>query len=1467
MYFTVLIPGVQNSIGQLITSRLSEDFGVEVSLEEINIQPIKSIVVKGFIIKDTNHDTLLYVKSLKADIDSLVFSRNQLYFGRITAENAISKLYKIDNKFNFKTVLDSIQTRQSGSSKWKYNTTEFKLINSRLLYKTNNKQQANHIFDPGNIQISNLNFTINRIKTFTDSFSTQIKNLSFIEKSGFAIKNTKGIIAAGNSSFTIKQLKTKTKHSYVSIQQLELKLDSTTKANRNFAQMPFFIDINSVSASHQDIAYFLPAFPKIKYPINMKGILKGTLGNIKGRNIHINAGIDTRLNTHFDIQGLPNLSETFLFLNVKELSTNIPDLTKIMPLYKNADDFSLPKSFDQLGEIKYSGKFSGFIDNLVAYGQFTTDIGKIKTDLGIKITEDNKLVYSGFLNTTSLNIGKLLNSEENLNKITMDVSVQGYRTKDKHFNAYINGTIDSIDYNHYNYEKIVLNGLLSNKRFNGKISLNDPNAQVSFNGKMDFENEVPEFDFNASVKNLNLANLQIAPSIENTSINAEVHSYLYGKNLNEIEGDIELLNGSIVTDKNTFELDSFIITSVKEAENFRQLKVASNLIEAELSGDYQLKQLPKQANNLLHSYLPSLFNIKDLTNETPCDINFYIKSKNIEELLFNLNPKIKISDNSTISGEYNHANSHMEIYADFSELKYKSLQGENINLHLKSDNQKVSNELRFEKFSISDFLPFYNFTLSQKASNDTLVNNVFWNNWEEKTNSGAIFTSSTFNKSYNGELYANIQLLPSAIIINDTTWTIQESSFNFNPNGMRINTFRTHHLNQEISINGSVYNQGNHKLSAYFRNIDLSESTQFFNIKRLSFGGILNGGIEIKENIHSPIVTSDIIINDFVVNNESIGNLSINSQWDKEKKAVVLDTKAKRNAITPMVGKGFFSPKNKNFEFAFDFDSIPIGFLDLYLSKVAQNFRGTASGHVNLNNNNKDIDINGDMHVNNAMFDVNLLKCSFYIKDSIRLTEDSIVFKNMTITDPQGKTGSFKGEILHTLFRGMSYDLYARADNMLLLNTKVQDNPYYYGTVYGSGDLSVKGLTNDLNIDIQGKTEGKTKFYIPITDKEESLDNNFIQFISHADTTSLYTDLEKTNEYQVDLSNFSMNMGLQVTEDAEIQVIFDPSVGDILKTIGHGNIQVQISKEGNINFYGDYTAEDGDYLFSLENVVNKRFNINKGGTVIWEGDPYDALIDIMATYKIKTSIQPLVAPSTDEISENSEIYKRIPINCDLILGDRLSQPSVHFDISAPTMEESTQNIIEDAISTEEELNRQVLSLLILNKFFTPSYNSGTGNSNQVNRAALTTTSEMLSSYLSNWLSQISSDLDVGINYRPEDEISSEQIEVALSTQIFNNRVSLNGNVEYGGYSATQQNTSNIVGDFDMDVKLNKSGSLRAKAYTHSNDDFTYNDSPTTQGVGLSYQEEFNTFGELIRKYWNWLTGKAKKEKEVKPEDD
>jgi hypothetical protein len=403
--------------------------------------------------------------------------------------------------------------------------------------------------------------------------------------------------------------------------------------------------------------------------------------------------------------------------------------------------------------------------------------------------------------------------------------------------------------------------------------------------------------------------------------------------------------------------------------------------------------------------------------------------------------------------------------------------------------------------------------------------------------------------------------------------------------------------------------------------------------------------------------------------------------------------------------------------------------------------------------------------------------------------------------------------------------------------------------------MSVTGTTTDLIIDIAGQTRENTQFYIPLEDEESAEESNFIRFINTKEQSDDSPQkLALTNsEYEIDLTGMTVSMDLDITPEARCQVIFDSTVGDILRGQGNGNLQIRMDKAGGINFYGDYNFDEGDYMFTLRNVLNKKFVINQGSSINWDGNPYDANIDLNATYRLKTSLSDLA-----EYSNDDRYIRRIPVHCNMLLTDRLTKPNIKFEIKTPSDQDNNQNLIDRVISTEEEINRQVLSLLVLNRFYSEAPADQNNNSPVGNNAALVTTTEMLSNQLSHWLSQISSDVDIGVSYRPASELTDDEVEVALSTQIFNNRVIVNGNV---GYGQDQTRPSNLIGDFDVEVKLNKSGSLRAKAYTKSNNDVTYSTtSPTTQGVGVSFKEEFDTLEELMHKYWLMITGKKKKEK-------
>ena len=318
-------------------------------------------------------------------------------------------------------------------------------------------------------------------------------------------------------------------------------------------------------------------------------------------------------------------------------------------------------------------------------------------------------------------------------------------------------------------------------------------------------------------------------------------------------------------------------------------------------------------------------------------------------------------------------------------------------------------------------------------------------------------------------------------------------------------------------------------------------------------------------------------------------------------------------------------------------------------------------------------------------------------------------------------------------------------------------------------------------------------------------------------------------------------------------LIFDQKIGDVIEGYGEGTITMKISPAEDLRMWGNFTIESGKYLFTMQNVINKPFSIEKGGVIRWSGDPYDALIDISAVYTKRVGLY--------DLFQDSSFKKLTPVDLRLHLTEQLFNPNISFDIKVQNVDPNTETQVKRLINTEEEMYRQAVALLVMNRFTTPSEVS---NKSTVSSGSVVGVNayEMLSNQLSNWASQISNQVNVGLNYRPGDALTSEELQVALSTSLFNDRVTIDGNVGVAntGTNTTNQNTSNLVGDFTVEVKASKDGHVRFKAFNRSNNNSLINNvnSQYTQGVGAFYRVEFNTFSELYQKILDVFRRKSRK---------
>jgi hypothetical protein len=537
--------------------------------------------------------------------------------------------------------------------------------------------------------------------------------------------------------------------------------------------------------------------------------------------------------------------------------------------------------------------------------------------------------------------------------------------------------------------------------------------------------------------------------------------------------------------------------------------------------------------------------------------------------------------------------------------------------------------------------------------------------------------------------------------------------------------------------------------------------------------------------------------------------------------------------------EGYFYPENKKnyLDLKAHFDNFNVEILNPYLSAFASDFEGKAFGDINLSGRFDSLDLQGSLKILRGRMKIDYLNSSYTFTDNILFKGNTINFDSLRLFDSYGNLGLCNGYIKHQSFQNFQYDISVQLNKLLCLNTNSNTTEMFYGRAFASGLAKIYGKDDLVNISVDVRTDKGTALYIPIDYSGEVYENDYIKFVSLDTTESLSLTEDKT-----DLSGVAMEMIIDVTPDAEVQIIFDPKVGDIIKGRGNGNISIDVTKEGDYSMLGDYTISSGDYLFTLEGIINKKFEVVPGGTIVWTGDMYDANIDIKAIYPLRTRLYDLVMHI-----DSSDVYKKsIPVNVVLGMKNSLFNPEISFDIELPNSEEQAINLMESMLSTEQEMNRQVFSLMVLNSFMPTQQNS---YENPIASGMGVSTTEMLSNQLSNWLSQISNDFDIGVNYRPGDEITNDQLELALSTQLFNERITIDGNVGVGGNNISQQeeeNTGDVIGDVEVEYKI--SNRLRIKAYNRSNaiDPLTQR-APYSQGVGIFYRREFDNLKDLFRK--------------------
>ncbi len=509
-------------------------------------------------------------------------------------------------------------------------------------------------------------------------------------------------------------------------------------------------------------------------------------------------------------------------------------------------------------------------------------------------------------------------------------------------------------------------------------------------------------------------------------------------------------------------------------------------------------------------------------------------------------------------------------------------------------------------------------------------------------------------------------------------------------------------------------------------------------------------------------------------------------------------------------------------------------------------FKGYVSGGINISGASEEPQLKGQLVLRDAQLHVNYLNTTYRLNDKVQVNPDWIGFNRIVVFDEKGNKAIATGTANHKNYGKWDYDFSIDMKDFLCMNTDVTMNETFYGTAYATGDVNISGYEGNLDIEVKATTRKGTYVAIPLGGASEVGEQQLVRFINTQEPVEI--------EEETDLTGVRLSLDIEATEDAEVQLIFDEKIGDVISGRGSGRINIEITPAGDFKMFGRYEIAKGDYLFTLKNVVNKHFDIVNGGTITWFGNPLDAYVELTAIYKARAALYDIM------LTEDERYKRRELVQCIMKMSGKLLEPRIRFDIAVPGADDFVRGQLAAVTSDDNELNKQFLSLLVANRFM-PLQNGVRSAESSGGSAVSSNSMELLSNQLSNWLNRANRNFTLGVNIRPGDDRSTGEYTLLFDKRL-SDRWSVTTNFGYGSTTLAQQqqNTNNIIGDVMVEYNLTKDGRFKLKAFNQTSDNVYSSSSlsPYVQGAGISYSEQFDTFKELRRNFVTLFERKKKR---------
>lgn len=1450
------IPAVQNFIVHKAAKFASEKLETRVSIDRVDIGLLNRVQVYGFYVEDYQQDTLLYVGELKTLVTGVGLFGEGLSFdyGRLNNVKLFLKETP-DSVMNIKQIVDRLSKRE-GKGNFRLSLGRADVTNLELRIERLEHRSPEYGVDYGNMRIRDFDGRIEDLAIAASNISGQVTGVTFRELSGFELNSMDGHFEVDRGFVRLTDTRLRTDES-------DIRFDSLVLAGGDWAQYKYFVEevdiaaaVHNTTLSTKDIGYFAPSMRNWNMVAgDLDLTMQGTVDDFKGRIARSRINGSTELAGDVAIKGLPQYQTSRFTIDINRLHTTSRDARRIASSIARLE---LPSSvtdiLDRASVLNLEGKFRGTLSSFNTEGELATNVGAVRFEADMHPDSKRVRALNARVASRQLNLGRLLGMKA-LGDSRFMVNANG-TFGEGNYDFRVNGNIPRITVAGFDCDSVRVRGRAANGDIKGRVTVRDESLNFDMNAVVGIHrDEETTYDMTAVLRRADLRALGINGRDSISVLSGEIGFSARGAIPDEVNGAISIADAHYIYDTGEVDSEDMKI-SIESNEDTRSIKLTSEFADLIFESRNSYNDVAAYAKKIVGNYLPLLYG--GGAEEVEEDDRRHGKAA--EQLqsvsLLSLHTKkfdpisdavlrgLQIADNSRIIVLLDPVSDRFGMRVNTDYIERNNILATNLRLNASNEGDSLA-----VKMTAGDF---YFGTLHipelklDGAARDNRIS--LRGNFVDTLNTykGEVGLTATIRRdSLSGRRGVDINFRPSFLESRNNRWDITAGRIAADSSRIDVDRFAIRNSRQEFVIDGVASRSRNDSLFIKLHDFDLAPFTQFVSKLGYSIEGRTNGSATITSALHGSSIVANIRLDSLNVNSMPVKALEFISRWDSERQraGIAMLTAESRDTVI----RGYYIPSEVKYRARLSADSLDMALLNPMLAGVISNTRGVASADLTLSGERREAKLNGDIKVRDLSTTVDFTQVTYSVpKAHIDVDDNTFHVGPVRVYDPEGRSGNMSFDLSLNHLSNISYALDITPENMLVLNTTSRDNDYFYGKVYASGKATIEGDKSGVNMDITASTEDHSAFYLPLSGKSNASAADFVIFESgiRPDTTDQLVRKKlmferKQRQLSSTSSGMDINLALNVQPNAECQLVIDPTVGDIIKGRGEGALNLHIKPTANVfEMYGDYTITEGSYLFTLQNVINKKFIIEEGSTIQWTGEPLDAMLNIDAVYKLKASLLPLLAGS---VSSSNVPTRAVPVECIINLSDRLTNPTVTFDVIVPNGDPDVQSLVSNALSTPESRSQQFLYLLVANSFISEASSNAAGSLSATASAA--TGFELLSNQLSNWLSADS--YNIVIRYRPKTEMTSDEVDIGFSTELVSNRLLLE--VE-GNYlvdrSMSVNQTSNIMGEAYLTWLIDRAGNLRLKGFTHTIDRFDENQGLQETGIGIYYKESFNNLKDL-----------------------